>query len=165
MVQYTDYLQSWDGGYGDLSRVIYGGGNGTSYISEIVFTPGAGKEISLNGFDAACYQNRATCQLLNYTIASLGGAAIASGSTSTLYPNHLSLAINSGWFSDGIVLRWGPDGFDAGLDNISFTVRDIVAGGVPEPSSWAMMILGFGAVGGVLRRRQTDRLVRKTALA
>lgn len=27
------------------------------------------------------------------------------------------------------------------------------AGAVPEPASWAMMILGFGAVGGVMRRR------------
>jgi hypothetical protein len=28
------------------------------------------------------------------------------------------------------------------------------APGVPEPATWAMMILGFGAVGGVLRRRR-----------
>jgi hypothetical protein len=27
------------------------------------------------------------------------------------------------------------------------------AGGVPEPSAWALLILGFGAVGAVLRRR------------
>jgi hypothetical protein len=26
--------------------------------------------------------------------------------------------------------------------------------GVPEPSTWAMMILGFGLIGGVMRRRQ-----------
>ncbi|WEK42497.1 MAG: PEPxxWA-CTERM sorting domain-containing protein [Candidatus Sphingomonas colombiensis] len=26
-------------------------------------------------------------------------------------------------------------------------------GGVPEPATWAMMILGFGAVGGIMRRR------------
>jgi hypothetical protein len=25
---------------------------------------------------------------------------------------------------------------------------------VPEPATWAMMILGFGLVGGVMRRRQ-----------
>ena len=28
------------------------------------------------------------------------------------------------------------------------------AGGVPEPASWAMMLLGFGAIGGALRSRK-----------
>jgi hypothetical protein len=30
----------------------------------------------------------------------------------------------------------------------------LVTGGVPEPASWALMILGFGGVGAVLRRRR-----------
>lgn len=30
----------------------------------------------------------------------------------------------------------------------------LVVGTVPEPASWAMMLVGFGAVGGVVRRRQ-----------
>jgi hypothetical protein len=30
--------------------------------------------------------------------------------------------------------------------------------GVPEPASWALMILGFGAVGGLMRRRQAKAL-------
>jgi hypothetical protein len=31
-------------------------------------------------------------------------------------------------------------------------------GGVPEPASWALMILGFGATGAMLRRRQSKAL-------
>ena len=31
------------------------------------------------------------------------------------------------------------------------------SGAVPEPASWAMMIAGFGIVGGAMRRRQTRR--------
>lgn len=41
------------------------------------------------------------------------------------------------------------------MDNASLTVGDAVTlppGGVPEPSAWALMILGFGAVGAMLRR-------------
>ena len=30
----------------------------------------------------------------------------------------------------------------------------VTAGGVPEPATWAMMLVGFGAIGGTLRRRQ-----------
>lgn len=33
-----------------------------------------------------------------------------------------------------------------------------VGGAVPEPSTWAMMILGFGMIGGVMRRRQRQSL-------
>lgn len=34
------------------------------------------------------------------------------------------------------------------------TVDDQVAGAVPEPATWAMMILGFGLIGGAMRRRR-----------
>ena len=36
----------------------------------------------------------------------------------------------------------------------------VVPGGVPEPSTWLMMILGFGAIGGMMRtkRRQQSRI-------
>ena len=35
---------------------------------------------------------------------------------------------------------------------------DGIPGGVPEPASWAMMIGGFGLIGGALRRRQSVRV-------
>lgn len=35
----------------------------------------------------------------------------------------------------------------------TFTLRQVAAGAVPEPASWAMMILGMGVVGGAMRRR------------
>jgi hypothetical protein len=44
-----------------------------------------------------------------------------------------------------------PGGNDLGLDDISLTA---VAGVVPEPASWAMLIAGFGLVGAAARRRR-----------
>lgn len=51
-----------------------------------------------------------------------------------------------------------------GLDNVSFTLTRAApaTGGVPEPASWALMILGFGGVGASLRRRSV-RQVRALA--
>lgn len=51
----------------------------------------------------------------------------------------------------------GNTGFQAGpgVDNVTLTVDG--AGGVPEPTGWALMIIGFGGTGAVLRdqrRRQ-----------
>lgn len=56
--------------------------------------------------------------------------------------------------------RWvdvDSSGSDHGLGVDNFALRTTlapVAGAVPEPSTWALLILGFGAVGASLRRRQ-----------
>lgn len=53
----------------------------------------------------------------------------------------------------------GGGGVNTGLieviDNITFDVPEAV---VPEPATWAMMILGFGGVGATLRGRRRLRL-------
>ena len=41
----------------------------------------------------------------------------------------------------------------AGLNYDNFTFE--LSGAVPEPSAWALLILGFGLVGGAMRRRAT----------
>lgn len=38
----------------------------------------------------------------------------------------------------------------------AWNLRSSTFGAVPEPATWAMMIVGFGAVGGFLRRRQAS---------
>lgn len=43
--------------------------------------------------------------------------------------------------------------FLAKFDNVALTGDRLVAGGVPEPSAWSLMILGFGGAGALLRRR------------
>lgn len=63
-------------------------------------------------------------------------------------------------------------GFVAGINTLTFSVldtggvpsgllvsglhgtADVASGAVPEPASWALMLVGFGAVGSAMRRRQ-----------
>jgi hypothetical protein len=45
-----------------------------------------------------------------------------------------------------------PTRFDFAIDNVKFDGP--VAGGVPEPSTWAMMILGFAGIGLMAYRRR-----------
>ncbi len=42
-------------------------------------------------------------------------------------------------------------------DRIAAPDAPPVAGVVPEPGTWAMMVAGFGVVGGMMRRRRTHR--------
>lgn len=50
--------------------------------------------------------------------------------------------------------------FNVGLDNISV---DSTTGSVPEPSTWAMMLLGFGAIGVSMRRRRRTHSLLQAA--
>ncbi|TFU01185.1 PEP-CTERM sorting domain-containing protein [Polymorphobacter arshaanensis] len=81
-------------------------------------------------------------------------AALASGSFTTDRPVWTLLTLTAAAPTSGSVrvqietaftLQAGP-----GLDNVSLTA----AGGVPEPASWALMVGGFGLLGGALRQRR-----------
>lgn len=61
-------------------------------------------------------------------------------------------------FGDGDVLSLGWDARATRLNDIAASavygyVVEFEGGAVPEPASWALMIAGFGAVGGAMRRR------------
>jgi PEP-CTERM motif len=54
------------------------------------------------------------------------------------------------WTGDASTLR----ALVAQNGNTQNLVYQVANNAVPEPTSWALMILGFGLVGSVLRRRQ-----------
>lgn len=58
--------------------------------------------------------------------------------------NYLHIKANAGDWND-IYPTFGSGGY----------VIEYSGGAVPEPSAWAMMIVGFGAAGALLRRRRT----------
>ena len=62
--------------------------------------------------------------------------------------------------SSAVVVRFDGDSgrTDRGapaLDNVALTAS--AAGAVPEPATWAMLVLGFGTLGAGLRRRNGSR--------
>lgn len=153
------FLKFWNTGYGDLQRIVWGGFGPNGYASEITFAALAGYELRILGFDGACYQNRASCQSFPYSITEIGGGTAASGAVTPASGSHDSFTFNTGYSTSGYVLSWGPDGYDGGLDNIAFDVRAVSSAVVPEPSAWALMILGFGLVGGAMRTRARVKFV------
>lgn len=61
-------------------------------------------------------------------------------------------------FSMGVGSGWSGE-FTGYIDNVSWTIDGVTSsynfevGAIPEPGAWALMILGFGAAGAMLRRR------------
>ncbi|WP_296600686.1 PEPxxWA-CTERM sorting domain-containing protein [Phenylobacterium sp.] len=151
----TPGLFFWYSGYGDLERVVFGGQNSTDFRSEIVLKALPGYEISLLSFDFATFKNLTSSTPIS--IRTLGGTTLFSETLGTNPGGHNHLAVNSAAVTDGIVLSWGPDGYNVALDNIAFDVRPTGAAAVPEPATWAMMILGFAGVGGAMRRQRRAR--------
>ena len=79
-------------------------------------------------------------------VAHYGGGWVYFGFSDDLFDEvRLQVRIQPGPFTTG-VLEAGT--YDA------VTLTRAVPGGVPEPASWAMLIAGFGLVGGVARRRR-----------
>lgn len=140
------FLRTWTTGFGDLAGIAYAGGGNTQAI-EIFLKPAAGYEVALLGFDFSTYQRR----VATVPIEVLSGAKLLQQATlSTNAPTHASYAANTDFYRGGVLLRFGPNAFDAGLDNLRFEVRESA---VPEPGAWALMLLGFGGLGAMLRRR------------
>lgn len=83
-------------------------------------------------------------------IATFSGAAFlpASGSQTAATSNqYVNFLFTGGETYSSVV--FGTQNLNFEFDNLSY--GNVVA--VPEPASWAMMIAGFGMVGGAMRRR------------
>jgi hypothetical protein len=92
---------------------------------------------SYNSWQQVGFSIDAANDLITYTVGDLSASVGGYGSTS----------LTTGFFevhntNAGVTRTQFMDNFSAS-----------VAGAVPEPSTWAMLILGFGLVGGAMRRR------------
>ena len=126
------------GGGGGL--VVGFAGNAVQYLDSAGFIAQSAFPL---GFDPSAYNS--------YRLSVSGGLQSFSINGTSIFSNQ---AIIPGLDTPSFIFF----GDGTGFANASANIRSVVftfpgAGGVPEPASWALMISGFGLVGGALRRR------------
>ena len=110
-----------------------------------------------------------------YTPASCGALA-GEGSLGAYGTNDLTFAGGCAGFYDSLAqtvsttigtsytLSFVFSNVGQGPNGLRITASDAIASAVPEPETWAMMLLGFGVVGAAMRRgKQTKLTFRRAA--
>jgi hypothetical protein len=120
-------------------------GNGNTGPTTIFSNAGT---LTALGFDFHNYDSsdryRITVNGVNYDNVITFGASGFFGITSTTGFSSLQIA----------TLSFGGVVSPVTIDNVRFAPSGATSGAVPEPAAWAMMIAGFGGVGGLMRRRR-----------
>ena len=151
----TEAAFYWSGGYETLLDVAYGtlSGGGLGFT----FAAAAGKEVTINGFDIAPYLNRVRDSRVRIIDGMTATTLFDSGVFSVSTAGVTSYTNPGDWTSSLITIALGPDAWDVGIDNISYTVADATGGGgvnpIPLPAAGWLLLGGLGALGGLARRR------------
>ncbi|QDZ08990.1 PEP-CTERM sorting domain-containing protein [Sphingomonas panacisoli] len=144
-------LDSWDSTNGspapDLLEVLING----SVVATLTANNASGSVVDAQGGNViALYQQVDTNQFYSDTLVDFTGSSWATFA-------HTGSNLTVGFRAAGGGWQGGSDE-SWGLDNFSVTLNGNANGAVPEPATWAMMVMGFGAVGGALRSRRKATL-------
>jgi len=100
------------------------------------------------------------------TIFALNAGEVPGTQNLFLQPGYVSgssISSTSTWLGQSLAslgLATGTYVYTTPSDTITMIVGTGIAAGVPEPASWAMMLVGFGAIGWTMRRRQLGTALR-----
>lgn len=138
--------------YGDLGDVAYVGVGAAA--GEVRFDVLGSNRLTLNSIDFGSAQNVARASQVN--VFDLSFNLLFSSSFTVPASGRSTIQLGGLSSTAGLILQFGPDGYEVAIDNIAYDLSPVTAG-VPEPAGWSMLIAGFGLVG-VMARRQTLHL-------
>lgn len=154
----------WTTGYGDLTNVMFNDADGDTTFTT-TFTAETGYLVDFYSFDIAWFFGSDTT-VQGFKVIDVGSNQVLhSESAFTLFggETHQTFSFATPLQAAQLALVVDLTGLggisdDVGLDNIRFGQSAVVAPGIPEPSTWAMMLLGFLGAGAALRTTRRKAL-------
>lgn len=147
-----------NGGNGNLGHSIWANGNQgvitiTFNQNALGFLPTAAGLVWTDGVNPITFQAFDQNGVLLGTITGNNADGVFTGTTAD---DAFYGATNAGGIS--MLTITDPSGIE--IDQIQYGLLAQIIGAVPEPGTWAMMLLGFGAMGWRLRRIRRRRALR-----
>jgi hypothetical protein len=152
--EYNEYVGS---GFNDSFQLLLNG-PGFSNVN-LAQVPGGGGDVTINnvnlGSNSAYYNNNSPAvypfELDGFTdVLTASATGLTPGATYTLSFNITDVGDSS--YDSAVFIQGGTIG-----------TEPTPPGAVPEPATWAMMLLGFGAIGFAARRSRKGQFVMQSA--
>lgn len=145
-----DSVYHWTGGYETLTHVAY---TSSGYGMSILFQAATGFDVTLSAFDIATYFNRVTNTSIRI-IDTATNSVLVNDTYAPLSTAGVTSYLGSWSSTDGILIEFGPDAWDVGISNLTYSAHRENTPTVPLPASG--LLLGFAVFGlGQLRRKQS----------
>ena len=132
-------------------------------------TGASGNFAAVLGNGAYTFVSPVATAMISFVVGSLD----TYNSLTLNFADNSTVVLNDGQINNNNAVKEGVVTFNVTsgplLSGLTFTTSgnsfefDSIAAAVPEPAAWGMMILGFGLVGGVLRRRSSVNATVKFA--
>lgn len=148
---------AWENGLGPIDEI-----DGNIALDSATFgvTANAGDMIDASLFDC-CVAGDQFELILNGVMLTPTSTTISGGLYNYFFEN---IVLAQGLNVFGINVTVGAPGYTSGGASYEFSAVMPGAGGaVPEPGTWAMMLLGFGGVGFAMRRAKRSAELLKLA--
>lgn len=142
-----DFHHKWMANERDVPTLVFDLGALYTVTSSEIWNYNGGccdDERSVNGL-------RISFSTDNVTFASAGSFNLSSTAADPFGSDVLALSGQARYVKFDVTSNFGAA--YTGLSEVKF-FGDAGGGGVPEPATWAFMLVGFGGLGGVLRRRR-----------
>lgn len=141
----------WNGGYSGRNAGWCASGSSSSCVLDL--TVASGFSLTLDSFFLGGYFN--TNRLISWSVVDLGTMGSVASAVNSAVSGVSGLVNTIGATSTtGFRIFFGPDGFNGGINDITYSYAPINPSAVPLPAAGWLMLAGFGGLVALRRRQQ-----------